>query len=58
VQSEYARRAGVSPGSLRAAVERRLPIVRLFFLLGATPRPATRERLLQRLEADRRAEGA
>jgi Ser/Thr protein kinase RdoA (MazF antagonist) len=56
VQSEYARVAGVSLAALTAAVEAHMPIVRAFFLLGATPRPATRERLLLRLEADLRAE--
>ena len=52
VQSAYARLAGMSPTSLRPAVEAHLPIVRAFFLLGGMPRPATRERLLQRLDAD------
>jgi hypothetical protein len=33
-------------------MEAHLPIVRVFFLLGAAARPATRERLLHRLEAD------
>ncbi len=56
VQAEYARLAGLSPAALRAAVEAHLPIVRVFFLLGGVARPATRERLLQRLEADLRAE--
>ena len=52
VQSEYARLAGLPPEALRASMEAHLPIVRVFFLLGAAARPATRERLLQRLEAD------
>lgn len=58
VQSGYARLAGLSPAALRAAMEAHLPIVRVFFLLGAAARPATRERLLQRLEADLRPEEA
>ena len=52
VQSEYARLAGIPPATLRVAMEAHLPIVRVFFLLGGIVRPATRERLLQRLEAD------
>ena len=52
MQSEYVRLAGLSATSLRMAVEAHLPIVRTFFLLGGLPRPATRERLLQRLDAD------
>lgn len=52
LQAEYARLAGLDPEALRAAMEARLPIVRVFFLLGGLPRPATRERLLQRLQAD------
>lgn len=55
LQSEYARRVGMSPAALRAAMEAHLPIVRVFFLLTGIARPATRERLLQRLEADLRA---
>ena len=54
VQSEYARLAGIPPATLRAAMEAHLPIVRVFFLLGGIARPATRERLLLRLEADLR----
>jgi len=54
VQSEYARLAGVSLAALTAAMEAHLPIVRVFFLLGGLGRPATRERLLQRVEADLR----
>jgi hypothetical protein len=56
VQSEYARLAGISPATLRAAMEAHLPIVRAFFLLSGLARPATRERLLQRLDADLGAE--
>ena len=56
VQSEYARLAGMAPAALAAAIEAHLPIARVFFLLGAAARPATRERLLQRLEADLRSE--
>ena len=52
VQSEYARLAGLTPTALRAAVQAHLPIVRVLFLLSGVARPATRERLLQRLEAD------
>jgi hypothetical protein len=55
VRSEYARLAGVSPAALTAAVEAHLPIVRVFFLLAGFARPATRARLLRRLEADLRA---
>jgi Ser/Thr protein kinase RdoA (MazF antagonist) len=56
MQSEYARLTGMAPAALTAAMEAHLPIVRLFFLLGSPARPATRERLLMRLEADLRAE--
>ena len=52
VQDGYARLAGISVAALRSAVEAHLPIVRLFFLLGAAAGPATQARLLQRLEAD------
>ncbi|HEX3364501.1 aminoglycoside phosphotransferase family protein [Phenylobacterium sp.] len=52
VQSEYARLAGISAPALRSAVEAHLPIVRLFFLLGAVARPASWAQLLQRLDAD------
>ncbi len=58
VQSEYARLAGMSPAALTAAMAAHMPIVRVFFLLGAAARPATRERLLQRLEADLSSEEA
>jgi len=58
VQSEYARLSGRSPAALTAAMEAHLPVVRVFFLLGGLARPATRERLLQRLEADLRTEDA
>ena len=57
VQAEYARLAGMSPAALTAAMKAHLPIVRVFFLLGGVARPATRERLLQRLEEDLRSEG-
>ena len=56
VQSEYARLAGVSPAALTAAMEAHLPIVRVFFLLAGFAHPATRQRLIQRLEAELRAE--
>ncbi len=56
IQSEYARLAGISPAALRAAMEAHLPIVRLFFVASGLARPATRERLLHRLEADLRSE--
>ncbi len=56
VQSEYARLAGLSPEALRAAMEAHLPLVRAFFVLAGVARPATRERLLQRLESDLRPE--
>ncbi len=52
MESEYARLAGVSPEELLAAVEAHLPIVRVFFLLSGVARPATQERLLQRLDSD------
>ncbi|WP_310538838.1 phosphotransferase [Phenylobacterium sp.] len=52
MQSGYAQLAGLSATSLRTSMEAHLPIARAFFLLGGLPRPATRERLLQRLEAD------
>jgi Ser/Thr protein kinase RdoA (MazF antagonist) len=55
VQSEYAHLAGLSPLALTEAMEAHLPIVRLFFLLGSQAHPATRERLLQRLEEDVRS---
>jgi tRNA A-37 threonylcarbamoyl transferase component Bud32 len=58
MQCEYARLAGKSPEALRTAMEAHLPIVRVFFLLSGVARPATRERLLQRLEADLRSEDA
>lgn len=57
MQSEYAKLAGLAPDALMAAMESHLPIVRVFFLLGGLPRPATRERLLKRLEADFAATG-
>ena len=52
LQVEYARLAGLSLDALAAAMEAHLPVVRLFFLLAAPARPATRERFLLRLEAD------
>jgi Ser/Thr protein kinase RdoA (MazF antagonist) len=55
VQSEYARLAGLSLAALTAARASYLPIVRVFALLGGAW-PAQRERLIQRLEADLRAE--
>ena len=56
VRSEYARLAGISPAALTAAMEAHMPIIRVFFLTIDIARPATRERLLQRLEADLRSE--
>lgn len=50
--SAYARLSGADAAVLESAVQAHLPIVRLFFLLGGGARPATRVRLLQRLEAD------
>jgi Ser/Thr protein kinase RdoA (MazF antagonist) len=52
LQSEYARLTRTQSAALTAAMEAHLPIVRLFFLLGSPVRPATRERLLLRLDAD------
>ena len=52
MQAEYARLAGVDPETLRAEVEAHLPIARAFFLLSGVAKPATRERLLQRLAED------
>jgi Ser/Thr protein kinase RdoA (MazF antagonist) len=54
VQSEYARLAGMSQAALWAAIERYLPIVYVFALLGGVW-PAKRERLIQRVEAALRA---
>jgi Ser/Thr protein kinase RdoA (MazF antagonist) len=56
VQSEYARLAGMCPAALSAAMKAHLPIVRVFVLLAGLVTPATRERLIQRIEADLRAE--
>jgi hypothetical protein len=56
LQSEYARLAGMCPAALTAAMEPYLPIVRVFVLLGPTPSPAQRERLIQRVEATLRSE--
>jgi len=53
VQSEYARLAGMSPAALTEAIEPFLPIVRALVL---TQRPAERERLIPRIEADLRPE--
>ena len=50
LQSEYARRTGLSQAALTAAIESYLPIVRLPFVLGSAF-AAHRERLLQRIEA-------
>lgn len=55
VQAEYARLSGQSPATLAAAMRAHLPIVRVLFLCGGIARPATRERLLARLEADFRS---
>ncbi|MBS0411943.1 MAG: phosphotransferase, partial [Proteobacteria bacterium] len=52
MMTAYARLSGASAAVLESAVQAHLPIVRLFFLLGGGARPATRVRLLQRLEAD------
>jgi Ser/Thr protein kinase RdoA (MazF antagonist) len=52
MQSEYARRTGLSAAALRANVQAHLPIVRVFFLLGGLACPATRERLLKLCKAD------
>jgi Ser/Thr protein kinase RdoA (MazF antagonist) len=55
VQSEYARLAGISPAALKAEMERYLPLVWVYFILG-DPHPAWRERLIQRVDAALRAE--
>ena len=55
VQSEYARLAGVSPAALTAEMERYLPIVCVYILLGGG-HPAQQERLIQRVEAVLRSE--
>ena len=52
MQAEYARLAGVDPHMLRAEIDAHLPVARVFFLLSGVAKPATRERLLQRLAAD------
>lgn len=52
LQAEYARLARLSPAAMTAAIGDHLPVVRAFFLLVGVARPATRERLLQRLELD------
>jgi aminoglycoside phosphotransferase (APT) family kinase protein len=54
-QSEYARLAGMSLAALTAEMERYLPVVYIYFLLGGT-HPAWRERLIQRIEAALRPE--
>ncbi|MBR0777505.1 phosphotransferase [Bradyrhizobium diazoefficiens] len=56
LQAEYARRAGMSPAALTAAMQPYLPIVRVFLLLGGA-RPEMRERQMQRIEAALRAGG-
>jgi Ser/Thr protein kinase RdoA (MazF antagonist) len=57
LQAEYARLAGISPAVLTAAMQRYLPIVRVFLLFGgAMPDEEMRERLIQRVEAALRAE--
>jgi hypothetical protein len=55
LQSEYARRAGISEAALMAAMEPYLPVVRVFALLAGWCGPAQRERLIQRVEATLRA---
>ena len=52
MQAEYARLAGVAPDTLQAEIDAHLPVVRVFFLLSGVAKPATRERLLQRLRTD------
>lgn len=52
MQAEYARLAGVAPETLQAEIDAHLPVARVFFLLSGVAKPATRERLLQRLAAD------
>ena len=52
MQTEYARLAGVAPETLQAEIDAHLPVARVFFLLSGVAKPATRERLLQRLAAD------
>ncbi len=52
MQVEYARLANISAEAMMTAIEAHLPIVRVFFLLSGVARPATRERLLQRLETE------
>jgi hypothetical protein len=54
VQSEYARLSGMPPAALRTSMEAHLPIVRLFFVASGIVRPATQERLLNRLQSDLR----
>ena len=51
LQSEYARLAGMFQATLTAAMERYLPIVRVFALLAGWCGPAQQERLIQRVEA-------
>jgi len=57
LQSAYMALTGMSAAALTAAIDLHLPIVRVFFLLGAAARPLMRERLLERLEADFPCEG-
>ncbi|TPQ27140.1 phosphotransferase [Bradyrhizobium guangdongense] len=56
LQAEYARLAGITPATLRAAMQPYLPIVRVFLLLGGA-KPEMRERQIQRVESALRAEG-
>jgi Ser/Thr protein kinase RdoA (MazF antagonist) len=55
LQSEYARQVGMSSAALTAAIEPYLPIIRVLVLIIVALRPATRERLIHRVEADLRA---
>ena len=50
LQSEYARRTGLSPAALKAAIGAYVPVSSLLFFLGGAF-PGHRERLLQRVEA-------
>jgi Ser/Thr protein kinase RdoA (MazF antagonist) len=56
VQSEYARLAGMSAVELAAAMERYLPVVWVFSLLGPALRAGEREGMMRRVEAVLRAE--
>lgn len=55
MQSEYARQADMSPAALTAAMAPYLPIIRVFVVIFAPLRRATRERLLQRVQQDLRS---